>query len=81
MFRNYLRNGWQPCPPHFEDAVFVINLTTLYGLHMREWLIDEVGREWKEPLWPTQPPLQWVPGVLSPGVKRGWGVALTTHPI
>jgi hypothetical protein len=20
---------------------------------------------------PTQPPVQWVPGVLSPGVKRG----------
>jgi hypothetical protein len=22
----------------------------------------------------------WVPGVLSPGVKRGRGVMLTTHP-
>jgi hypothetical protein len=31
-------------------------------------------------LGPTQPPIQWVPGVLSPGVKRGRGVALTTHP-
>jgi hypothetical protein len=29
---------------------------------------------------PTQPPIQWVPGVLSPGVKRGRGVTLTTHP-
>jgi hypothetical protein len=29
---------------------------------------------------PTQPPVQWVPGVLSPGVKRGRGVMLTTHP-
>jgi hypothetical protein len=28
-----------------------------------------------------QPPVQWVPGVLSPGVKRGRGVTLTTHPI
>jgi hypothetical protein len=27
---------------------------------------------------PTQPPVQWVPGVLSPGVKRGRGVMLTT---
>jgi hypothetical protein len=25
-------------------------------------------------------PIQWVPGVLSPGVKRGRGVTLTTHP-
>jgi hypothetical protein len=29
---------------------------------------------------PTQPPVQWVPGVLSPGVKRGRDVTLTTHP-
>jgi hypothetical protein len=29
---------------------------------------------------PTQPPVQWVPGVLSPGLKRDRGVTLTTHP-
>jgi hypothetical protein len=29
-------------------------------------------------LGPTQPPIEWVPGVLSQGVKRG-GVKLTTH--
>jgi hypothetical protein len=28
----------------------------------------------------TQPPVQWVPGVFSPVVNRGRGVALTTHP-
>jgi hypothetical protein len=31
-------------------------------------------------LGPTQPPLQWVPRVLSPGVKRSRGVMLTIHP-
>jgi hypothetical protein len=31
-------------------------------------------------LGPTQPPVQCVPRVLSPGVKRGQGVTLTTHP-
>jgi hypothetical protein len=31
-------------------------------------------------LGPTQPPVQWVPGVLSPGLKRGRGVTLTTQP-
>jgi hypothetical protein len=27
----------------------------------------------------TQPPAQWVPGVLSPEVKHGRDVNLTTH--
>jgi hypothetical protein len=31
-------------------------------------------------LGPTQPPIQWVPGVLSPGLKSGRGMTLTTHP-
>jgi hypothetical protein len=31
-------------------------------------------------LGPTQPPVQWVLGVLSPEVKRGCGVTLTTYP-
>jgi hypothetical protein len=31
-------------------------------------------------LGPTQLPVQWVPGFLSLGAKRGRGVALTTHP-
>jgi hypothetical protein len=31
-------------------------------------------------LMPAQHPVQWVPGVLSPGLKRGRGLTLTTHP-
>jgi hypothetical protein len=31
-------------------------------------------------LGPSLPSVQWVPGVLSPGLKRGRGVTLTTHP-
>jgi hypothetical protein len=31
-------------------------------------------------LGPTQSPAQWVTVVLSPGLKRGRGVMLTTHP-
>jgi hypothetical protein len=30
-------------------------------------------------LGPTQTRVQWVPGVLSPGVKCSWGVMLITH--
>jgi hypothetical protein len=29
---------------------------------------------------PTQPPVQCVPGILSPRIKRGRGVKLTTLP-
>jgi hypothetical protein len=28
----------------------------------------------------TQPHVRWVPGILSPWIKRGRGVTLTTHP-
>jgi hypothetical protein len=31
-------------------------------------------------LGPTQPPVQWLPG-LSRGLKSGWGVTLTPHPL
>jgi hypothetical protein len=31
-------------------------------------------------LGPTQPPIQWAPGVHSRRVKRSRGVTLTTHP-
>jgi hypothetical protein len=31
-------------------------------------------------LGPTQPPIQWVLGVVSAGVKHSWGMMLTTHP-
>jgi hypothetical protein len=31
-------------------------------------------------LGPTQSPIQWVPVALSPGLNRGRGVTLTTHP-
>jgi hypothetical protein len=31
-------------------------------------------------LGPTQPPVQWVPGVLNPGQKRGRGVNADHSP-
>jgi hypothetical protein len=34
----------------------------------------------KPALGPSQPRIQWIPGALSPGVKRGRGVTLTTYP-
>jgi hypothetical protein len=43
-------------------------------------IISPLAYMFRQALRPTQPPVQWVPGDLSPGLKRGRGVMLTTHP-
>jgi hypothetical protein len=43
----------------------------------RIFLLASVSRP---ALRPTQPPVQWVPGVLSRGLKHGQGMTLTSHP-
>jgi hypothetical protein len=45
-----------------------------------EWINIKVTSVSRQALGPTQPPVQWVPVVLSPGVKRGRGVTLTPQP-
>jgi hypothetical protein len=55
-----------------DDRVIEVRSLTGAGI----FLLAPVSRP---ALRPTQPPIQWVPGVLSPGLKRGQDVTLTTH--
>jgi len=59
-----------------------VGIATDYGLDGPESNPggDEIFRPSRPALGPTQPPVKWVPG-LSPWVKCGRGVLLTTHPL
>jgi hypothetical protein len=61
-----------------------VSIVTGYGLGFdprQRQRIFPVTSASRPGLGPTQPPIQWVPRALSPGVKRGRGVMLTTHPL
>jgi hypothetical protein len=51
------------------------------SIHGRVERIFPLASVSRPALRPTQPPVQWVQGVLSPGLKRGRRVTLTIHPI
>jgi len=64
------------CGPGTVDCI-----ATAYGLD-GPGIESRCGRDFphvsRAALRPTQPPVQWVPG-LSPGVRCGRGVTLTPH--
>jgi hypothetical protein len=61
------------------SSVSVLLQTGRPGLDPRQGQrIFPLASVFRPALNPTQPPIQWVPGVLSPGVKRGRGMTLTT---
>jgi hypothetical protein len=61
--------------PSIRHTTYITEI--MYSADERIFPLASVSRP---ALGPTQPPVQWVPGVLSPGVKRGRGVTLTSHP-
>jgi hypothetical protein len=71
----------------YKDFTGVAQSVSEYGLDDRGSIpgrgkrIFPLNFESRTALGPTQPPVQWVPWVLSPGVKSSRGVTLTTHPI
>jgi hypothetical protein len=59
----------------FPPVFLFLHLYTYYILHFSSTLCTQRA------LGPTQPPVHWVQGALSSGVKCGQGVMLTTHPL
>jgi hypothetical protein len=66
-----------------------VSVVSGYGLDYREIKVRSSAVEKKifplaavcrPALGPTQRPVQWVPGVLTSGVKRGRVMTLTTRP-
>jgi hypothetical protein len=65
-----------------RSASIVDWTTRRSGLDPRQWQrIFPLTSVTRPALRPTHPPVQWVPGVLSSGLKRGRGVTLTTHRV
>jgi hypothetical protein len=83
-------NQMNPSYLHKQTVAFYIHLVKNVVL-VNVWTTGRSGFDPRQRIFPlasvsrpalgsTQPPVQWVPGVLSPGVKCGRGVMLTTHP-
>jgi hypothetical protein len=72
-----LTNIWQEFIASIRSRDSSVSIMSGYGLDERACPLASVSRL---ALGPTQPAVQWVLGVLSPGVKRSRGMTLTIHP-
>jgi hypothetical protein len=85
--RAYQDTGYFTLAPTFNGSRgSSVSIVSGYGTDDRAIEVRSLAEArgfflWPLCLRPTQPPVQWVPGVLYPGVKRGRGVTLTIHPI
>jgi hypothetical protein len=73
-------------PAAFRSRGSLVSIVPNYGLDDRGSIPEQrqkiflLASASRPAMRPTHPPVQRVPGVLSPGVKRGRGVMLTTNP-
>ena len=79
---NHFRDWkWENMEIKFDNLEWWIHTinwcVSIYYLLINTWDFPHLSRL---ALGPTQPPVQWVPG-LSRGVKSGRGVTLTPHPL
>jgi hypothetical protein len=68
---------------YFSGPGSSVSIATAYGLDgpgIESWWGRDFPHQSRPALRPTQPPVQWVPG-LSPGVRCGRGVTLTPQPL
>jgi hypothetical protein len=76
-FGFWIELTWRHGP---SSSVGIVTGYGLYGPGIESRWRRDFSHTSRPALGPTQPPVQWVPG-LSPGVENGWGVVLTPHPV
>jgi hypothetical protein len=81
LFGNLILFSCEPCSSVSIISLYGLNDRVIYIFdpwHRRKDFYSNLCVQTGSGAHPD--PVQWVPGVLSPGLKRGRGAKLTTHP-